>query len=135
MSKTRSDPNMTLIFLVEAATEFDGFVMGVGGANDYMTFSKQSDISLFSKEAYRQPEFTKTDDFSKVKEDIRKYMISKILDNAAGAFYTKDIIANPFVFVKSTDHAKWDLENYIVFLVEPTTNTSGSPFNMACFFI
>lgn len=131
--KSRTDPNMQLVFLVEAAEAFDGFVMGVGSANDYMSFSRQADINLFNSDTWKSK--TQTDavkDFNKEKDNIRKYIMTKIIDNASGAFYTKDILKNPFVFIRDTDDTKYSLNKYLTFLIEPGIDSIDPTFNVGC---
>ena len=118
-SKGTRDPNELMKTILSVIEEYDGFLMGMGTANDFYSFSKSGRGLRISDDNDEAEQITA----------MRRAFFSTLLDTATGAYYTHDIIKGNAIFpsksAKNLDYAQ--LSNYIKILADDNVQSGTTP--------
>ena len=118
-SKGTRDPNELMKTILSVIEEYDGFLMGMGTANDFYSFSKSGRDLRVSDDNDEAEQITA----------MRRAFFSTLLDTATGAYYTHDIIKGNAIFpsksAKNLDYAQ--LSNYIKILADDNVQSGTTP--------
>ena len=122
-SNNSRDPNEIMKTLLTVIDEYEGFVMGLDGANSFYTFSSGDSSSEGSKLLDEDIEAQNI-------TNLRRSFFATLLDTAIGAYYTADIAAGKGIFTsnssKVADLSK--LDDYIKILADTSVQLAKANF-------
>jgi len=132
-NKSKRSPQEMMSTMIEAVDEFDGFIMGIGGSNNYFTFNASDEekekFRINNLDIYnREPQEEKVKDLNKLREHtaIRRSFFASLLDTTVGAYYTHDILQGSHVLsskgLENYDLDSQKIEDYLKILAD--TNVS-----------
>jgi len=118
-SKGTRDPNELMKTILSVIEEYDGFLMGMGSANDFYSFREGGKDLRVSDDVAEAEQITA----------MRRAFFSTLLDTATGAYYTHDIIKGNAVF-QSNSSKSYDLSglnDYIKILADDNVQKGSTP--------
>jgi len=115
--KRTRDPNELMKTILSVIEEYDGFIMGMGTANDFYSFSESGEGLRLSDEEQQAEQITR----------MRREFFATLLDTAVGAYYTQSIITGKGIFGTGSKTADLSqLGDYIKILGDTAMQTNNS---------